>query len=346
MAWMSADEIVAALADVPEDELRALAEALGIEWDSLSGDDAREKLRRLIAQCEAAGQLDELIYRACERWPDRIGLPWATAAEPPAFDLDPGVNKGATAPAPPAPPDPGLDPTPPAPLATTETLRIDAAIPAQVTLNRAFDLAVAVRQLASPVLAVDDLNRVQSSQAKVRFAPNLDHISLRIRVTAADCAVVPEDTGVFTLERGGEAGPFYFQLTPRAEGKTTIIITLLQEDNWLCAARLSTTVVATEVGRVEVNVQPMPMSSAPGISLVALRDHMEDSFNLSELADLVFELNDVVRQKFPQERLDLENLPGETRNDKVRELIDYCDRFGLLAELRDTCRKKRPDVGW
>lgn len=58
-------------------------------------------------------------------------------------------------------------------------------------------------------------------------------------------------------------------------------------------------------------------------------------FNSSELNSLCFDLG-----------INYENLPGETLDDKGRELINFCHRYSLITVLIEQCCKLRPVVFW
>ena len=68
---------------------------------------------------------------------------------------------------------------------------------------------------------------------------------------------------------------------------------------------------------------------------VKLREQLANYFNESELNDLCFDLN-----------IDYENLPDQTKQEKVREFIIYCQRHGLMEELIMRCQELRPQVSW
>lgn len=60
---------------------------------------------------------------------------------------------------------------------------------------------------------------------------------------------------------------------------------------------------------------------------------LERDFSLSEIENLVFALG-----------ISYEDLPGETRRDKARELIDYCHRHKRIGDLLERIRQERPFV--
>jgi ActR/RegA family two-component response regulator len=62
-----------------------------------------------------------------------------------------------------------------------------------------------------------------------------------------------------------------------------------------------------------------------------LRQILTDYFNESELRNLCFDLS-----------VDYDGLPGDSKDDKARELISYMERHGRLSELNEKCRELRP----
>ena len=62
-----------------------------------------------------------------------------------------------------------------------------------------------------------------------------------------------------------------------------------------------------------------------------LRNHFDES----ELRDLCFDL-----------QINYEDLPGQSRRDKTRELVTFCQRRRQLPELVEACRQLRPNVSW
>ena len=76
-------------------------------------------------------------------------------------------------------------------------------------------------------------------------------------------------------------------------------------------------------------------SISPGQERKRLRENIGAFLNDSELSTLCFDMN-----------IDYENLPGEGKEAKVRELITYCERSGRIQELTENCRELRPNVQW
>lgn len=60
-----------------------------------------------------------------------------------------------------------------------------------------------------------------------------------------------------------------------------------------------------------------------------------DYFNDDDLRNLCFELN-----------IDYDVLPGDGKDAKVRELVQYCERHQRMAELREAGRRARPQLDW
>ena len=87
--------------------------------------------------------------------------------------------------------------------------------------------------------------------------------------------------------------------------------------------------------RVVSDVVDVPAEREPsgGITRVELRKMIVACFNASELRTLCFDLG-----------VEYDDLPGEGRADKARELVAYFERRGRIRELEEHCRRARPDV--
>jgi hypothetical protein len=77
------------------------------------------------------------------------------------------------------------------------------------------------------------------------------------------------------------------------------------------------------------------MASVPNELLIELRNVFRERFNLSDLSDLCQELG-----------IDIENLPGTSRNEKARELAAYLGRRDMVGKLAEVGPKSWPDVPW
>ncbi len=71
------------------------------------------------------------------------------------------------------------------------------------------------------------------------------------------------------------------------------------------------------------------------MNLQFFRNKIIEKFNLAEINDLCFELN-----------IQHDNVPGSTRDEKARELVEYCNRHGLLPSLLKKCTHLRPNESW
>lgn len=80
---------------------------------------------------------------------------------------------------------------------------------------------------------------------------------------------------------------------------------------------------------VEASLQEIELS---GEQVNALHKKAIREFNIDELKELCFELS-----------IDYEDLSGSTKSDKIRELIDYCQRRGRINELLIAYRRARPN---
>lgn len=71
------------------------------------------------------------------------------------------------------------------------------------------------------------------------------------------------------------------------------------------------------------------------MNLVLLIREMSNHFNLEEIRVLCFELN-----------INYDDLPGEVRSAKIRELVLYLERRGMIPELLDVLTRYRPTIDW
>lgn len=93
-----------------------------------------------------------------------------------------------------------------------------------------------------------------------------------------------------------------------------------------------------ELPSVVDNQVPLPehgLSTTEEQNLIQLRKQLGKYFSEGELETLCFDL-----------RIDYENLPGRTKADKARELIETMERNGRLSELVHLCKQQRPNVQW
>ena len=70
-------------------------------------------------------------------------------------------------------------------------------------------------------------------------------------------------------------------------------------------------------------------------TLTDLRIILTSKFNQSELKNLCFDLG-----------IDYDDLPGETKSDKARELIEYLDNRDQISRLIEVLKSRRPDISW
>ena len=70
-------------------------------------------------------------------------------------------------------------------------------------------------------------------------------------------------------------------------------------------------------------------------NLIRLRNILEEHFNVEELKTLCFDL-----------KIDYENLPGQGKASKARELVDYLKRRRRMADLIEVGRATRPEIPW
>ena len=80
-----------------------------------------------------------------------------------------------------------------------------------------------------------------------------------------------------------------------------------------------------KVGEEAVDVGPLTM----------LRQLLVERFSQGELRTLCFDLG-----------LDYDDLPGQGKADKARELLEYLDHRCAVQRLVEVGRQSRPDISW
>ncbi|MBP8003076.1 MAG: hypothetical protein KA314_30015, partial [Chloroflexi bacterium] len=236
------------------------------------------------------------------------------------------------------------------------TLRLDTALPNQVQQSRAFELAVSIRQIDSPILKEDDLDKTKSGDVKVSWPEDVKAIDLRVHVQAPECTIHGVDSYAFQLFRGQDSPVFYFQLTPQQQGRIGIVVTVFQEQNFLGGTRLHTRVQEQVAGKVAMQIYSQhvgrglshvgtghtiitgpsapPVTTLPSL-LAPLRDQLTQAFGKSELQSLCFDLG-----------IAYDDLPGDTRTGLAQALISYCYERGRILDLLSRCQKLRPHLVW
>jgi hypothetical protein len=214
-----------------------------------------------------------------------------------------------------------------------EQLRLDVAAPEQVEINRAFDLAVALRQLGAPHLSEDELAVVKSGDVTVAWPQQVDSLLLRVEVRAPDCQIADPSRQI-VLYRDHEPLPLYFQLTPNKTGMISILVVVYQaQDETVVGNTRLYTRVEDVVGTVSLTMRSYPLGLTNGM-LNQLYEQIYAYFNLDELAELCFQLG-----------IERENLSLKRRL-LVIELIEMCLREGRILALQAACRAARPHLSW
>ena len=219
---------------------------------------------------------------------------------------------------------------------TLSSLRLDAAVPEQVYLGQSFDLAVAVRQPDSPLLAEVDLGNVASGTVQVEWPSVESYVRLRVQVSAPDCEVHGPDSHSFRLHPGQDSPVFYFHLTPKRLGEISIIIKVFQEDDWLGSARVHTLVRDTVVGSVQLKIKSYQLASCSESArwnTAAVRDLLSAAFSDEELVTFCFDC-------FPAVYEDLGS--GMGKGQKVQRLLEHCLRRGQMEELLARVHERNP----
>ena len=109
-----------------------------------------------------------------------------------------------------------------------------------------------------------------------------------------------------------------------------------RDENTIESAAHGSTIDTTMEGRTrDMDIRAAYKQLTPVELRTRLRQFLLDHFNESEMRDLCFELGIIY-----------EDLGGQTRADKVRELVLYCERHQLLDDLIMAATRLHPNVDW
>jgi hypothetical protein len=210
---------------------------------------------------------------------------------------------------------------------------MDVAAPNQVQLNDSFRLAVLIRQVTSPALAVSGLAHVDTETVRVDWAASQRFIRLRVDVSVPEeqCTISGPSSQQFTLHRGEDSPTLRFTLTPKQVGQIEITVMLYQEEDVVGSAWILPEVHAEVVGQVQTLVTSIALDQTDGTDVIKLLDTIDQSFNKDELKEVCFRL-----------QVDFDNLAGDTKRAQARELIQHFMRLKNLPALLAACRAERP----
>lgn len=218
-------------------------------------------------------------------------------------------------------------------------LRLDCAAPDHVQVGDPFDLAVAIRQLASPILEEFDLPQVRSGNIQIEWPEDSPYIKLRVELDAPECTIHDSDNYTFRLYPNRDAPTYYFQLTANKAGRITIMVRVYLEDEWVgnvrIPAKVEESVTEVEMKVISAGLDTISYSSDSGVNLPELRRLIVRYFDEASLKNLCFDL-----------QIQYDALEGSGTANKARELIEYMEQRGNLEALITLCRQERPNVVW
>ena len=223
--------------------------------------------------------------------------------------------------------DADIAPTTPVESLQREEIRLDVVTPETAVVDQLFDMAVAIRQPASPTLTVDDLPKLTSTLGEVYRNAGQDVIKYRVEVEVDDCDVKPARYD-FLLAKGRDSIVQYFQLTPHRAGNLSIVVNAYQADSAVLAA---TTRVRLKAGIAVVGDSPAVETQA---AAVRVYDVLTSLFSLSDVEDLAARLS-----------INWEELAGDTLSAKCRALLAYCNNRGKFDQLQQLVKAARPQAG-
>lgn len=221
------------------------------------------------------------------------------------------------------------------PVTRSRLYRLDTAVPDSVTVGHPFDLAVAVQPVEAPPLEVDELGRVRSAVAQVEWPKETTALTLRAAIHAPDCHILGQPFQMFRLRRGEESPVIFFSLQPRRAGSLPIRVTLYQHFLVLSSARLSVNVVELEAGVLVMSIASkglVDLDRAEVDSDIEIYSLLTRAFSMDELHELYFIMG-----------VDWDELPGTIKQRKASELLNYCQRRGMVDSLIERIIAARPN---
>lgn len=213
-------------------------------------------------------------------------------------------------------------------------LRLDTAVPESVQVDTAFDLAVAIRQMDSPLLNEAGLTQIDSGEVQVEWPANQPAVRLILEVSAPDCVIQGAARRPFRLRRGQDSPNFFFHLTPKKSGTLSIIVTVYQEIDWLGSARVSTTAVAQLAGEVTTQIISQALTTN---HLGRLHSNLMNAFSMDELNTICLELG-----------VNPQQIDGHARTLAAfaNGIILYCVEQNKMEKLIAICTHKRNHIYW
>jgi hypothetical protein len=243
------------------------------------------------------------------------------------------------------PPEPERRPTAP----TLDKLRLDTLLPETVFAGQSVRFAVAIRQPDSAPLSTAELAEDGGETAVAPVAPGSLRLDLQINhdsYSAFDSEEPAKQT--IMVQPGGDPPSVYFRLRPRRPALLDMHPSIRPAGADLARFQLQIDLgdkrVFDETFETRFSDQPpyaaplrlrsnlFPSDKAESLFLTAQLRERLDANSLYELCAAV--------DTHP------ENLPGDARPAKARELISYCTRTAKLPILQKKCQELWPDGHW
>ena len=207
-------------------------------------------------------------------------------------------------------------------------LIVDASVPKQVFVDKAFELTILVRLPSSPSLEESESARVRSGKLTIDWPEHMHYIPVRVEISAPDCTIDGERSQHILLERDGGSEPLYFNLTPKKLGVINIIVKVYQQEYLLGNASVPTHVTEQFAGRVETVTRSFLIRSHPSPSSITWLHLSDLHFRKSQAYDenivLKALLHDLVEQ---QVRPDLIAVSGDIAFSGQPAEYDLARRF-------------------
>jgi hypothetical protein len=239
-----------------------------------------------------------------------------------------------------------------------EQVRLDAATPSYITVHEPFDMAVAVLQSGSLSLHVEGLPHVSSAEGEVLRSSGNQVVTFRVEVVPNTYFDIRPYGYTLQLTPGTDSRPLFFQLVAKEAGERSLVLNAFQVDRDIVVAstRLLLTVrlhvdesqaTDTKLGATHrrmtlTHADTTDAGTNSGLVLaerpaklmkLELLHQLDQSYSIDELMDVCFALD-----------VDFDNLKGDTKRGKARDLILSLIRRGELQRLITFVSQQRPPI--
>jgi hypothetical protein len=221
-------------------------------------------------------------------------------------------------------------------------LRLDAAVPRQIFLDKPFVLAVAVRHLPSPKLNEEDLKKTHSHELNVNWPKEMSQIHLQVRIRTEECKIHGGNAVDLFVSSVEDSRVCYFQLTPLKIGPISILLDVYQINECLGTTRIRTKVSDKVIGNF-----PIPVNVESLVINYILDSNISGAINVSGKQKVQIDSMQVSNrpqdfaQAFALIMKEINALPNNSNKDDASEALQKLKAEAQKGEQADEGRARR-----